>query len=381
MLNSSPFHITLGQQFLRDIWFSKANSTQAADTDYLFLFILWVCIVSFIILMGAMFWFIIRYRRRPGVPTIRSASHNTALELGWSVGPLLILVPIFFWGLKGYVSKQAAPAGVEIINVRGYQWNWTVQYSNGASPQELKLSPSGDQKVPVIVVPEGRPVKLIFTSNDVLHAFYIPDFRTKIDVIPNRYTSMWFKTLKATEEAPGPDGKVVYKDHPVFCAEYCGNNHSDMAAFIRVLPPKEYERVKADWTEPKGKPTEIGKKLWEQYCKSCHNIDGKAGGTGPTWKNLWGRTEEFSNNPPITFNDHEAFLNYVRESVYSPGAKLVKGFGPNMNSFQGIIKEKFIVDIVAFMQSAEVSPDAPEEIRPKPEGAAEGDAKPEEKKQ
>lgn len=364
---------TLGQQFLRDIWFTKANSTQAADTDYLFLFILWVCIVSFVILMGAMFLFIFKYRRRPGVPTIRSVSHNTALELGWSVGPLLILVPIFFWGLKGYVSKQASPAGVEIINIRGYQWNWDVKYSNGATPQELKLSPSGDQKVPVIIVPQGRPVKLIFTSNDVLHAFFIPDFRTKIDVIPNRYTSMWFKTLDATKYDVSADGKTItYHDHPVYCAEYCGNNHSDMAAFIRVLPPDEYERLKAEWTEPPGTlaPAEKGKRLWEQYCKSCHTIDGKAS-TGPTWKNLWGRTEEFSNNPPITFNDHAAFLTYFRESVYTPQAKLVKGFGPNMNSFQGIIKEKYIPDIVAFIQSVEVSPDAPPEIRPKEEPKAE----------
>lgn len=370
MLNTSS--ITLGQQFLRDMWFTKANSTQAADTDYLFLFILWVCIVSFVILMGAMFLFMFKYRRRPGVPTIRSVSHNTALELGWSVGPLLILVPIFFWGLKGYVSKQASPAGVEIINIRGYQWNWNVQYSNGATPQELKLSPSGDQKVPVIIVPEGRPVKLIFTSNDVLHAFFIPDFRTKIDVIPNRYTSMWFKTLAATPATTGPDGKVHYTDHPVYCAEYCGNNHSDMAAFIRVLPPADYERVKAEWTEPSGpNPEARGKQLWEQYCKSCHNIDGKAGGTGPSWKNLWGKTEEFTNNPPITFNDHAGFINYIRESMYTPSAKIVKGFGPNMNPFGSIIKDKYIADIVAFIQSAEVSPDAPPELRPAPPPAPE----------
>jgi len=350
----------LGQQFLRDIWFTKANSTQAADTDYLFLFILWISIVSFVILMGAMFYFIIKYRRRKGVPTIRSASHNTALELGWSIGPLLILVPVFFWGMKGYVSKQASPAGVEIINIRGYQWNWSVQYSNGASPREIKNSPSGDQKVPVIIVPRDRPVKLIFTSNDVLHAFFIPDFRTKIDVIPNRYTSMWFQTLEETPSTINAQGKVEYADHPVFCAEYCGNSHSDMSAFIRVLPNDEFDRLKAEYSEPDINlpPAERGKQLWSQYCKSCHSIDGKAG-TGPSWKNLFGRTEEFADGSTLDLTDDVVFNNYIRESVYSPQAKIVKGYGPNMNSFQGIIKEKFLPDLFAFIKSPEVSPDAP----------------------
>lgn len=355
MFNTS---ITIGQQFLRDMWLPKANSTQAADTDYLFLFILWVSIVSFVILMGAMFWFMFKYRRRAGVPTIRSVSHNTALELGWSVGPLLILVPIFFWGLKGYVSKQASPAGVEVINVRGYQWNWEVRYSNGATPKELKQSPSGDQMVPVIVVPAGRPVKLIFTSNDVLHAFFIPDFRTKIDVIPNRYTSMWFKPLGVTPTTTDAAGKIVYQDHQVYCAEYCGNNHSDMAAFIRVVPDAEYARLKDKYSEFEGSPAEIGKQIWSQYCKSCHTIDGKAS-TGPSWKNLYQRVEEFTDGTKLDLTDDTVYMNYIRESIYFPQVKIVKGFGPNMNSFQGIIKEKNIPDIAAFIKSVEVSPDAP----------------------
>lgn len=374
----------LGQEALRDIWFTKANSTQAADTDYLFIFILWICIVSFVLLMGAMFWFIIRYRRRAGVPTIRSVSHNTALELGWSIGPLLILVPVFFWGMKGYIQKQASPSSVEIIQIRGAKWYWNITYSNGASPRILTKSPSGDADIPVIIVPK-RPVKLIFTSNDVIHAFFIPDFRTKIDVIPNRYTSMWFEPLAETPvqtDASGNPmkdaaGNLLYKDHHVFCAEYCGNNHSDMAAYIRVVSNEDYERLKAEYAEPDitKKPEERGKQLWQQYCKSCHTIDGGAN-TGPTWKNLWGKTEEFTNNPPIAMTDDLVFQNYIRESIYSPQIKIVKGFGPNMNSFQGIIKEKFLPDIVAFIKSAEVSPDHPDNKNPKPAAAPAPGAKP-----
>lgn len=357
------------------MWLSKPNSTQAADTDYLFLAILWLCIVSFIVLMGAMFYFIIKYRRRPGVPTIRSPAHNTALELGWSIGPLLLLVPVFFWGMSGYIKKQASPSSVEIIQVRGAQWYWDVTYSNGAKPRLRAKSPSGDGLVPIIIVPLNRPVKLIFASIDVLHAFFIPDFRTKIDVIPNRYTSMWFQPLALTPvmtDASGnpmkdEKGNLLYKDHHVFCAEYCGNNHSDMSAYIRVVSDADYESLKAEYAEPdeKLKPWERGQELWQQYCKSCHTIDGSAN-TGPTWKNLYGKTEEFSNNPPMDLSDDLAFYNYVRESVYSPQVKIVKGFDPKMNSFQGIIKEKFLIDIVAFIKSPAVSPDHPSNRNPKP---------------
>jgi len=381
----------LGQKALRDIWFTKANSTQAADTDGLFMLILWICIVSFIILMGAMFYFIFKYRRRPGVPTIRSVSHNTALELGWSIGPLLILVPIFFWGMSGYIKKQASPSSVEIIQVRGAKWYWDITYSNGAKPRLLSTSPSGESTVPIIIIPDNRPIKLILTSNDVIHAFYIPDFRTKIDVIPNRYTSMWFRPLEATPmqtDASGnplkdAKGNILYKDHHVFCAEYCGNNHSDMAAYIRVIPGDEYDRLKSEYADPDPSktPAERGKQIWQQYCKTCHTIDGSAN-TGPSWKNLYGKTEEFVNNPPITLTDDLDFYNYVRESVYSPQAKIVKGFGPNMNSFQGIIKEAFLADIVAFIKSGEVSPDHPSNKNPKPPEtpAAGEDKKPEAEK-
>jgi len=362
----------LAQQALKDIWFTKANSTQAAETDFLFVFILWISIVSFVLLMGAMFYFVFRYRRRPGVPTIRSASHNTALELGWSIGPLLILVPVFFLGLKGYIAKQAAPANVEIINVRGSQWNWSIQYSNGGSPRDTSASPSGDQVVPIIIVPATRPVKLILTSSDVIHAFFIPDFRVKIDVIPNRYTSMWFMPLGDTSierDASGKplldkNGKIVYHDHHVFCAEYCGDNHSDMTAYIRVVPDEEFDRLKAEYAEPKGSPAEIGKQIYQQFCSSCHTIDGSPK-TGPSWKNLWGKTEQFSDGSSADLSNYEAFLNYVRESIYSPQAKLVKGGrgrgggGGGGGAGGWIIKEKYILDIAAFIMSKEVSPDGP----------------------
>lgn len=358
-------HFTLAQEWLHKEFLSPPNSTQAADTDGLFMFILWVCIVSFFILMGVMGYFIVRYRRRPGVPTQISPAHNTTIELAWSIGPLLILVPIFFWGFHGYIGKQAAPANSEIIRVTGKQWNWLVAYDNGAAPQELIKLASGSE-VPVIYIPADRPIKLIFTSTDVIHAFYIPDFRTKIDVIPNRYTSMWFQALEPTKVKIGPDGKVVmgpdgktpvYNDHHIFCAEYCGDNHSDMWAFLRVLPEAEYQAKKIELTGPPSAIANDPIKLGEFYarqlgCSSCHQLDPKgAAGSAPFWGRMWLQTEHFTDGSSIDLSDDVAFANYVHESVYNPGAKIVQGYSNAMSNFTGLVNEKQLADIMEFMKT------------------------------
>jgi cytochrome c oxidase subunit 2 len=349
--------VTIGQQFLRDMWFSRSNSTQAAETDFLFFFVLWVNILSFLFLMGTTTYFVIKYRSRPGVPTQRSVSHNTPLELAWSIIPLIVMVPIFFWGFAGFLKKQAAPAGSEEIRVNAEKWKWTPVYSNGGQPKEYQKFIHEDNDVPVIFVPAGRPVKLIMTSKDVIHSLFIPDFRTKIDVTPNRYTSMWFQAIDPTPY--DPDTKT-YKDHYVFCAEYCGDNHSQMAALLRVVPADQYEALKADLLLPPegAKPEELGEFWWSKRfgCKQCHTIDGKAS-TGPTWFNLWGSTVEFDDGTTLDLKDAETFFNYVRESVYEPQAKTVKGFPKTtMNSFQGLLDEKQLSQIIAFMRSPKVSP-------------------------
>jgi cytochrome c oxidase subunit 2 len=373
-------HSTLAQQWLHDSFFTAPNSTQAADTDHLFMFILWVCIVSFFILMGAMGYFILKYRRRPGVPTIISPAHNTTIELAWSIGPLLVLVPIFFWGFHGYIGKQAAPANAEIIRVTGKKWNWSVQYDNGGAPQELVKLPTGSD-VPVIYIPAGRPIKLIFTSTDVIHAFYIPDFRTKIDVIPNRYTSMWFQALSPNQQKLGPDGspmkdkegKPIIADHYVFCAEYCGDNHSDMWAYIRVLSETEYQKKKTEMLDVpaaiKNDPVKRGEFYAKALgCTSCHQMDPKGpAGSAPPWASMWGHTVEFVKGDPIELKDDETFFNYVRESVYNPGAKVVKGYSNAMSNFTGLVSLQQLDDLIVYMKS--LSPDYKPPTAPAGDGA------------
>ncbi len=352
----------LAQQWLQDQLLTEPGSTGAATTDGLFMFITWISIVSFVLLMGAMTWFVIRYRRAGGRAPIRSASHNTPLELTWSIGPLLILVVVFFWGFHGYVEKMSAPAGSEEIVIRGFKWGWDVTYDSGKQPSELAYPGVGapDQNmVPVIKVPAGRPVRLRLYSSDVIHSFFIPDFRVKRDVMPNRYTSFWFETLEDNPEpevipildetgAPvidpdtqQPMTKLQYPRHVVYCAEYCGDSHSQMMAFIEPVPEEVFQEEKYMVTVFPTK-WEFGEYIWQRQCSTCHSVDG-SGGTGPTWKDIWGKTHKFSNAPDTVVDE-----NYIRESIIYPQVKLREGYGSDMNSF--VLTEEEFEGIIAYIK-------------------------------
>lgn len=341
----------------RKFWLGKTlnASPEASHTEFLYMFILWVNIISFVIVMGMMFYFIFKYRRSAQKTNYQvSVAHNTPLELAWSIIPLIVMVPIFWWGFKGYIGKLASPSDSEEIMVRGYQWTWDITYRTGATPlptadewKQRAVTQSGDLN-PVFAVPAGRPVRFIFNSSDVIHAFYIPDFRTKIDVTPNRYTSIWFQPEPL---APGKD-KVdaqghLYREHTVFCAEYCGNDHSEMAAVMRVIPSEDYDKLIRTWTEPPDSWTlvDIGRALFQSKCSSCHTIDGKPS-TGPTWKDMYGHQVELNNGKTVPADE-----DYIRRSIITPGVEVVKGFQANMPSFQGQLKPAQIDALVLFIKS------------------------------
>jgi cytochrome c oxidase subunit II len=326
--------------FSAGYWFGSAGaSAQAIDTENLFMYILWVNIISFVLLMLITGWFVLKYRRSREAENYQvSAAHNTPLELAWSIIPLLVMVPIFYYGFTYYVDKLAAPSDSENITVIGKKWNWDIVYRNGAQPQETVRLTETQYDVPEFVVPAGRPVKLIMTSDDVLHAFYIPAFRTKMDVIPNRYTSMWF----LPEDRPG----ATYE---VFCAEYCGEKHSEMAAQIKVLPPKEYEAQIKAWAEgPKSTWTlrEWGEKLWAlKGCKGCHSIDGSAG-TGPTWKDHFGNTHEYADG-----STHVADEQWLHDNILNSQKILMKGFQGNMPVYAGQLKPLDMQALIVFIKT------------------------------
>jgi cytochrome c oxidase subunit 2 len=340
---------------------SKAATPEAASTELIYMGILWVNIISFVLLMALMFYFVFKYHRSKQATNYQtSASHNTPLELAWSIIPLIVMVPMFWYGMKGYVNKLAAPSDSEEITIRGQKWQWFFTYRNGAEPQPtsdiwkpVAMTRSGAQNVPVFAVPAGRPVRLIMTSSDVIHSFYIPDFRMKMDVIPNRYTSMWFQADRPSGpfDPSKPVGPGNEPGHRIYCAEYCGDLHSEMGAYMRVVPAEEYERLIRQWTDLPGTLDlmKAGEILRERKgCIACHSIDGTKG-TGPTWKNIYKYEQPLSNGPTVTAE--QADENYIRESILNPGAKLVAGYPNNMPSYQGQLKPRELDILVMYIKA------------------------------
>jgi cytochrome c oxidase subunit 2 len=303
-------------------------------------------------------WFIVKYRRSKQTTNYQvSAAHNTPLELAWSIIPLLIMIPIFYWGFTGYADKLAAPMDSEEIMVSGKQWNWSFTYRNGASPQ------SEDQHyltqtrvdVPVFVVPLKRPVKLIMNSTDVIHAFYIPDYRTKMDVIPNRYTSMWFYPEQLTNEEDPETKQLKYPNkpknpaHKVFCAEYCGQDHSEMAAIMKVVEPQEYEATIKKWLDYPGPISllKVGQMAYTgKGCNSCHTVNGN-NSTGPTWKGMFGTKHSYTNGETDKLVDE----NWLRENILYSQKRILNNFGNQMPVFAGQLSPLELDGLILYIKT------------------------------
>jgi cytochrome c oxidase subunit 2 len=302
-------------------WLPHASSTIAGDIDSAWDAAMIVSIVFFILVIGAMVLFVVQYRRRSENDKTSNLVHNTTLEIAWSAIPLAILVVLFFIGLNGYIGASVAPAESYQVNVTAEKWMWTFSYPNGTI------------SVNKLVVPKGRPVQLVMSSRDVIHSFFVPEFRVKRDVIPGSYTSVWFEATEAKE--------VLLE-----CAEYCGAGHSNMLASVQVMEEPQFQ----DWLDNGGEekgvpPAELGKRLFATYgCSTCHSLDGRPG-QGPSLKGLYGRNETMSNGMTVLADD-----NYIRESIEISTAKVVKGFNPIMPVFKGVLKDKQIDALVAFVK-------------------------------
>jgi cytochrome c oxidase subunit II len=392
---------------LHKIWFKAGNSDltlnpdgsmQTFGVDWLFMYILWVCIISFVLLMVPMSWWAFKYRRRPGHVQQRTPNHNTALEVTWVVVPLIVVTVMFFWGFKGYMRAQLASASAESLNVSAKKWAWSVTYANGAQSAESTYFDQvaldngvirrGNEKVPVFIVPEKRPVKFTLSSVDVLHSFYIPDMRIKIDVFPNRLTSLTFTPISAAgQDQAGSlyaDAKLrdaaakgMGRDHYIFCAEYCGSNHSEMAGVLRVLPEDEYIKTLGEWADvdtnyvnadgsidPKKQADKQAMPLWQlgqwvhqnRGCAQCHTADGGKG-SGPSWKGYYGTEVAFeggskldTNTYPGMKNMDDAWAQYVRESILYPAAKIHGGYANQMPSYAGQLSDKQIAGVTAYLR-------------------------------
>lgn len=306
-----------------NFWLPKAVNKEADESDMMFYAILALNIFFFVAIAFTVIFFTIKYRGRPGHKAQPSPAHNDALEITWTVIPTIIVVFLFYFGWRAYMKIVTPPQKAVEIQVLAQRWAWEFKHANGVTDNNLH-------------VPVNTPVRLVMTSKDVLHSFYIPVMRVKQDVVPRRYT---YATFFATK--PGT--------YQMYCAEYCGTNHSQMKPAVVVHEPGGYERYLNDKAAESSNmpPVELGKMLYEKKgCNACHTVDGSAR-VGPSWKQPdWGKQITMSDGKTVTMDE-----NYVRESILSPLAKARPGFPPSMPSFEGQLKEKEIQGLIAYIKS------------------------------
>jgi cytochrome c oxidase subunit 2 len=333
MIGTTSLLLSIGEQSTdlpkfpesSEFWMPVDASVTTRNVDWIYHFMYWMSIVSCLLILGAMIYFCVKYKaksRAANQNAESSSDHSTALEISWSIAPLLVCIALFVWGFKGFVDLRTPPKGALEIQVTGQKWKWLFTYPGGFVDDTLH-------------VPVDRPVRMVINAVDVLHSFYIPNFRVKMDAVPGRYTDLWFQATKAG-------------DFPVLCAEYCGTSHSNMLTHVIVHPPGGYE---AWLDEQKNKllsmpPEELGKLLYEkQGCSTCHSVDGTPK-IGPTWKGLFAKNESFADGTSATVDE-----NYLRQSILDPTAKVVAGFAPSMPTYQGKLKDIEITGIIAYIKS------------------------------
>lgn len=302
-----------------------ANSVNSANVDNLYGFIFWLSVVLFILVIGPGFYFAWKYRVKKGEeakPTPR-ITHHLGLELTWSVIPTILCLIIAVWGFWDFMALGVAPSDADEVYVTGYKWGWRFEHKNGF--KELNE----------LHIPLGKTVKLIMTSEDVIHSFFIPDFRVKHDLPPGRYTSIWF--------TPTDTEKSV---HQVFCTEYCGEGHSGMLAKVFVWPQKEIDDFVVNGPIDFVVSAKSGEEVYKaKNCVTCHSADGSKL-TGPSYKGIWGSKQPLSDGTSVDVDEE-----YIRESIVNPGAKIAQGYANQMPSYQGLLNKKEIAAITEYIKS------------------------------
>ncbi|HUL78160.1 MAG TPA: cytochrome c oxidase subunit II, partial [Vicinamibacteria bacterium] len=250
------------------------------------------------------------------------------LELTWTVVPLVLMSVMFVWGAKVFFHLNRPPDDAMTVSVVGKRWMWKLQ------------QPTGQREINELHVPRGRAVKLIITSEDTIHSFFVPAFRIKKDAVPGRYNMAWFRATKTGS-------------YHLFCSEYCGTEHSRMTGRIVVMEPDDYETWLAGGPAPES-PVAAGEKLFtELNCITCHRPD--SAGRGPVLQGIFGRPVKLASGETVVADEA-----YVRESITSPAAKVVAGYQPVMPTYQGQVSEEQLIALVAFIQSLPIpSPAAP----------------------
>lgn len=290
----------------------------AGQVDALSLFMLAACIAISVAIFTCLLIFSIRYRRRPGNEISTRPGGVGRIEAAWTIIPLVLTLIPFGWGAKLYLDESQPPANALEIFIVAKQWMWKAQY------------PEGQAEINSVHVPVGQAVKLTMTSQDVIHSFFVPAFRVKADVLPGRYTSLWFQASAAG-------------DYPLLCAEYCGTDHSRMLGHVVALRPNDYADWLASGATASNSSAARGRQIFEQYaCVECHEIAHRA----PDLHGLFGQ--------PVQLNDGSTVVadaNYIRESILQPSARIVFGYQPIMPSFAGRLSEDDLLYLLTYIES------------------------------
>jgi cytochrome c oxidase subunit 2 len=299
--------------------FPKQASTLAGPVDALYFFLIAVTAFFSILIAAGVIAFAIKFRRRHPDEVGHPIHGSLILELTWTLIPLAIAMLIFVWGAGLYFKIISPPADATEVYVVGKRWMWKAQHLGG------------QREINELHVPVGQAVKLILGSEDVIHSFYIPEFRVKMDAVPGRSTMLWFEATTAGE-------------YHLFCAEYCGMSHARMIGRIVVMEPHEFQTWLAGG-KPAGSMAEEGEKLFTSLgCSTCHLANGT--GRGPKLNDLFGSTVKLGDGTTVTADE-----NYIRESIMTPTAKIVAGYAPLMPMFQGQISEEQLTQLIAYVKS------------------------------
>lgn len=294
-------------------------STIAGSIDAVYLYIVAITVFFTALIYALAVYFSVKYRRRSPDEIPGYIHGHNMLEITWTIIPLIISMTMFIWGTVVFFKYARPPQDAQEIFVVGKQWMWKIQH------------PSGKREINELHVPLGKPVRLKMTSEDVLHSFYIPAFRVKMDVVPGRYTSLWFEPSKVGS-------------YHLFCAEYCGTEHSGMIGTVHVLPQDEYQKWLETGAAANVPVTVSGEELFKTLnCTTCHNSTPSA--LGPSLNGIYGKSVQLADGSTVTVDD-----KYIRRSILKPTDQVVAGFAPLMPSYEGQVNEEQIMLIIEYIK-------------------------------
>jgi len=299
------------------LWPENA-STNAGNVDALYIFLLLVSGIMTVLIFAVLTAFAVRYRKRKGRRAVQiEGSHH--LEITWSIIPFCVMLVFFVWGAVIFFQERTPPQDATEVYTVAKQWMWKFEHKGG------------QREINELHVPVGRDVKMIMTSQDVIHSFFVPAFRLKQDVVPGRYTTLWFRATKAGT-------------YHLFCSQYCGTQHSGMVGWVTVMEPRDYEAWMSGGAG--NQPLAVtGEKLFTELgCVTCHRSDTQ--GRGPNLVGVFGKPVLLEDGRTVTADE-----NYIRESILEPAAKIVRGFKPVMPTFQGQLSDEQLNALVEYVKS------------------------------